>query len=77
MKTQLERKLEKLPACFKLEDCSYHLEITKFSDGETLENVWYIAYIDLAGNSIIEVYHRVIQSAVDNMLAALKDYIKK
>jgi len=72
MKTQLERKLEKLPACFKLEDCSYHLEITKFSDDETLENVWHISYKDLANNVLIAVYHKSIQAAVDNMLAGLK-----
>lgn len=77
MKTQLERKLEKLPISFKLEGCSYHLEITKFPDGETLEDIWYISYKDLADNIIIVVYHKSIQAAVDNMLAALKDYIKK
>ena len=72
MKTQLERKLEKLPACFKLEDFSYHLEITKFPDGETLEDVWHISYKDLADNVLIAVYHKSIQAAVDNMLAGLK-----
>lgn len=77
MKTQLERKLEKLPDCLKLEDCSYYLEITKFQDDETLKDVWHISYKDLADNILIVVYHKSIQAAVDNMLAALKIYIKK
>lgn len=72
MKTQLERKLEKLPACFKLEDYSYYLKITKSTDGEPLEDAWHISYKDLADNILIAVYHKSIQAAVDNMLAGLK-----
>jgi hypothetical protein len=71
MKTELEKKLNKLPARIKTYSndyhCVYQLKITKMIENDN----WIIEYIDSNDNSIIKVEHRSLQAAVDNTLAVI------
>lgn len=66
MKTQIERKLEKLPA-FIYKDCEeYHLKILK--DNE----VWYLEYCDFLDNTILSIEHHSFQAVIDTALQEIK-----
>lgn len=67
MKTELEKKLNKLPAFIKVDDIEYHLKILK--DNE----VWYIEYCDFLLNTILSVEHQSLQAAVDTALKEIKN----
>lgn len=71
MKTQLERKLEKLPA-FIEDDCQgyavYQLNIRKTAEN----NHWFIEYTDKFDNSLLIIEHSSLQAAVDNALREIK-----
>lgn len=67
MKTELEKKLNKLPAFIKVDDIEYHLKILK--DNE----VWYIEYCDFLFNTILSVEHQSLQAAVDTTLKEIKN----
>ena len=66
MKTELEKKLNKLPAFIKVDDIEYHLKMLK--DNE----VWYIEYCDFSLNTILSVEHQSLQAAVDTTLKEIK-----
>ena len=66
MKTELEKKLNKLPAFIPILDDQYDLKITKGIDS------WIIEYTDYLGNCWISVEHQSLQAAVDNTLKEIK-----
>lgn len=66
MKTELEKKLNKLPAFIPILDDQYDLKITKDI------NNWKIEYTDYLGNCWISIEHNSLQAAVDTMLSEIK-----
>lgn len=71
MKTQLEKKLEKLP--YKVtKEVDYLLNVTKVRDCIDKETLWCITYSDLYGNNLIVSIHKSLQACVDNTLNTLK-----
>lgn len=75
MKTQLEKKLNKLPA-FIEDGCQgyavYELKIRKTAEN----NHWFVEYTDIFNNSLLIVEHSSLQAAVDNTLSSLKEIEK-
>jgi len=71
MKTELEKKLNKLPDEVMYENTSFSLRITKINVGK--ENNWFINYIDKANNSLIFVEHQSLQAAIDTTLKEIKN----
>ena len=69
MKTELEKKLNKLPAYIMVEGSCYQFELQK--DKET--NHWFVEYTDNNDNSIIIIEHQSLQAAVDTTLKELKN----
>lgn len=69
MKTELEKKLNKLPAYIVVEGLCYQLKIQK--DNET--NHWFVEYTDNNINSIIIIEHQSLQAAVDITLKEIKN----
>lgn len=71
MKTQLEKKLSKLPAFIEddYQGCAvYELKIRKTAEN----NHWFVEYTDRFSNSLLIVEHSSLQAAVDNTLSSLK-----
>ena len=66
MKTELEKKLNKLPAFIPILDDQYDLKITKSN------NNWKIEYTDYLGNCWISIEHNSLQATVDTMLSEIK-----
>ena len=71
MKTELEKKLGKLPDEIMYENTSFSLNITKINVGKGSN--WFINYIDKADNSLILVEHQSLQAAVDTTLKEIKN----
>jgi hypothetical protein len=74
MKTELEKKLIKLPDSILQENTIYALFITKVI-WDSLDNsqcTWYIDYKDEVDNTILHVEHQSLQAAVDNTLKEIK-----
>ena len=74
MKTELEKKLDKLPDSILRDNTIFALFITKviWDSKNNKECTWYISYKDEADNILIEVQHNKLHAAVDNTLASLK-----
>ena len=68
MKTEIEKKLEKLPAYIIIDDICYQFKLQK--DKET--NHWFIDYTDNDNNSMLIIEHSSLQAAVDNTLKEIK-----
>ena len=75
MKTELEKKLNKLPDSILQENTIYALFITKVIwDGLNNNHcTWYIDYKDEADNTILHVEHQSLQAAVDTTLKEIKN----
>lgn len=72
MKTELEKKLDKLPAFIETDFdgyCVWELRIIKTAKN----NHWFIEYTDSNDNSIIIVEHQSLQAAVDTTLKEIKN----
>lgn len=75
MKTELEKKLNKLPDSILQENTLYALFITKVI-WDSLDNnqcTWYIDYKDEVDNTILHVEHQSLQAAVDTALKEIKN----
>jgi hypothetical protein len=75
MKTELEKKLNKLPDSILQENTIYALFITKVIwDGlDNSQCTWYIDYKDEVDNTILHVEHQSLQAAVDTTLKEIKN----
>ena len=73
MKTELEKRLNKLPAYIDVDNICYQFKLQK--DNET--NHWFVEYTDNNDNSIIIIEHQSLQAAVDTTLREIKQYINK
>jgi len=74
MKTELEKKLNKLPAYITIEYTDFWLKISKADDFPSKETIfWTIQYIDSEGNSALYVQHSSLQAAVDTTLKEIKN----
>ena len=73
MKTEIERKLDKLPASiYDPEDNCYDLIIRRY--GESKPYGWIIEYIDFSTeNTFLRVNHNSLQAAVDTTLKEIKN----
>lgn len=68
MKTQLEKKLNKLPEYINSDNIFYFLLIRKN------DTTWIIEYVDvITENTLILISHKSLQAAVDNTLSSLKE----
>lgn len=68
MKTELEKKLNKLPEYINSEDIYYFLLIRKDN------SVWIVEYVDLlTENTLLLVSHISLQAAVDTALKEIKN----
>ena len=72
MKTscELQKKLNKLPSCIKIEEVYFHLNIRRYDEKDQI--VWGIVYLDNCDNALLRVRHNSLQAVVDNTLAELK-----
>ena len=66
MKTELEKKLNKLPDYIVIDNNKCNVYIYK---GDSL---WYIDYINEFDNCYLSVVHKSLQAAVDTMLSEIK-----
>ena len=67
MKTELEKKLNKLPEFIVIDNNKWFLRIYKSPD------LWYIDYTDDVENSYLSVVHTSLQAAVDTTLKEIKN----
>lgn len=73
MKTELEKKLNKLPAYIDdIDGNRFMLSIIK-CDFEKNPNNWQIDYMDIYKNTILSVTHSSLQAAVDTTLKEIKN----
>ena len=70
MKTELEKKLNKLPEYIELNKVKFCLDIGKYKENDIL--MWCISYIDYCDNILFSVQHQSLQAAVDTMLSEIK-----
>ena len=75
MKTELEKKLNKLPDSILQEKTIFALFITKVIWDSINNNqcTWYIDYRDEVDNTILHVEHQSLQAAVDTTLKEIKN----
>lgn len=74
MKTELEKKLNKLPAYITIEYTVFWLKISKANDFPNKETIfWTIQYIDSKGNSALYIQYSSLQAAVDITLKEIKN----
>ena len=68
MKTELEKKLNKLPEYINSDNIFYFLLIRKN------DTTWIIEYVDvITENTLILVSHQSLQAAVDTILKEIKN----
>ena len=71
VRTELEKKLHKLPDDIEVDFCIYVLLITKIAT-DKYNDEWFIEYKDESGNTLLSVQHNTFQAAVDNTLREIK-----
>lgn len=67
MKTELEKKLNKLPDFIVIDNNKYDVDIYKD------EGLWYIDYTNEFDNCYLSVVHTSLQAAVDTTLKEIKN----
>lgn len=75
MKSEIEKKLDKLPAWFTIDYTDYFLKISKtdsYPERKTFS--WIIRYVDCAGNELLDIQHQSLQAAVDTTLKEIKNF---
>ena len=72
VRTELEKKLHKLPDSIDIDSCLYALFITKIKADEHNDE-WFIDYKDEADNTLFSVQHKSLQAAVDTALKEIKN----
>lgn len=74
MKTELEKRLNKLPSDVRVGSIRYELLISKEYIVDEDLFYWCITYKDkFDGNIILEVLHQSLQTAVDTTLKEIKN----
>ena len=73
MKTELEKKLNKLPAYIHVY-ADFFLKISKVDDYPDRKTIsWIIEYKDSEGNLLLRILHSSLQAAVDTALKEIKN----
>ena len=67
MKTELEKKLDKLPEFIIIDNSTCGINIYK------CDNLWFIDYTNEFDNCYLSVVHKSLQAAVDNTLKEIKN----
>jgi hypothetical protein len=74
MKTELEKKLNKLPAYITVGCADFFLRILKTDDYPDRKTIyWIIEYKDSCENTLFNVWHSSLQAAVDTTLKEIKN----
>lgn len=66
MKTQIEKKLEKLPAIIAKDWEPYYLKILKEDE------IWCLEYCDSSDNTLLSIQHHSFQAVIDTALQEIK-----